>query len=130
MKKIKCNSLVLDVIKGALLSVVISLICILIFAFFIKTLGISDKLIAPINQVIKFVSIFFGVKLSLKKNREKGFLKGLLIGFVYTLLAFVVFSILSKNFCFDMSLFNDALFGTIAGIICGVIGVNIKKKTA
>lgn len=130
MKKIKSNPLVLDILKGALISVIISLICILIFAFFIKIIGISDSLILPINQVIKFVSIFFGVKVSLKKNKEKGFLKGLIIGFVYTLLAFAIFSILSKNFCFDKSLFNDVLFGTIGGILCGILLVNLRKKTA
>ena len=130
MKKIKSNPLVLDILKGALISVIISLICILIFAFFIKIIGISDSLILPINQVIKFVSIFFGVKVSLKKNKEKGFLKGLIIGFVYTLLAFAIFSILSKNFCFDKSLFNDVLFGTIGGILCGILLVNLREKTA
>ena len=130
MKKIKSNPLVLDILKGALISVIISLICILIFAFFIKIIGISDSLILPINQVIKFVSIFFGVKVSLKKNKEKGFLKGLIIGFVYTILAFAIFSILSKNFCFDKSLFNDVLFGTIGGILCGILLVNLRKKTA
>ena len=130
MKKIKSNPLVLDILKGALISVIISLICILIFAFFIKIIGISDSLILPINQVIKFVSIFFGVKVSLKKNKEKGFLKGLIIGFVYTLLAFAIFSILSKNFCFDKSLFNDVLFGTIGGILCGRLLFNLREKTA
>lgn len=130
MKKINCNKTMLDIIKGALCAIAISLVCILIFALFIKLLNISDKLIAPFNQVIKFASIFFGVKVSLKCNKEKGFLKGLIIGFVYTLLAFIIFSILSKSFCFDKSLFNDLLFGTIAGIICGVILVNFKKKTA
>ena len=130
MKKIKSNPLVLDILKGALISVIISLICILIFAFFIKIIGISDSLILPINQVIKFVSIFFGVKVSLKKNKEKGFLKGLIIGFVYTILAFAIFSILSKNFCFDKSLFNDVLFGTIGCILFGILLVNLRKKTA
>lgn len=129
MKKIKCNSTILEIIKGSLLSVTISLVCILIFAFFIKILNMSDSVITPFNQVIKFMSIFFGVKISLKCNKEKGFLKGFAIGFIYTLLAFFIFSILSKQFCFDKSIFNDLLFGTIAGIICGVFLVNLKKKT-
>lgn len=71
-----------------------------------------------------------GVIVAVNHNKEKGFLKGLIIGLCYTIVAFVIFSILSKNFNFGKSLFNDILFGCISGIICGVIAVNIKPKTA
>lgn len=128
MSKNKENSLLKNALKGSLMALAISLIGILLFAFIIKLTNMSNNCISPINQVIKFLSIFIGVCFALRKNKSKGILNGLVIGIVYTLLAFIIFSALSKNFSFDKSLFNDLIFDCIAGIICGVIAVNLKSK--
>lgn len=114
--------------KGTLISLCISLVLVLVFAFLLKFTNIPDSIIFPINQVIKGVSIFLGVFISLKKSKELGLVSGLLIGFIYTFLAFLVFSILSRSFTFDITLLTDVVFGAIIGAICGIICVNIKKS--
>lgn len=115
------------IIKGVLVALAISLVAILLFAFLLRWTNISDSLIAPVNQVIKGVSIFLGVFFGLKKVKRNGIINGLIIGFLYTIVAFLVFSLLDGAFCFDKSLLNDILFGTIIGAICGIICVNLKK---
>ena len=114
--------------KGTLLALCTSLVLVLVFAFLLKFTNISDSAIAPVNQVIKGVSIFLGVFIGLRKCKELGLVSGLLIGFIYTLVAFLVFSILSGSFTFDLSLLTDAVFGAVIGAICGIICVNIKKS--
>ena len=114
--------------KGTLLALCTSLVLVLVFAFLLKFTNISDNAIAPVNQVIKGVSIFLGVFIGLRKCKELGLVSGLLIGFIYTLVAFLVFSILSGSFTFDLSLLTDAVFGAVIGAICGIICVNIKKS--
>ena len=126
--KLKNNGVLIAVLKGSLISVVVSLIGILFFAFIIKMFGITDQFLRPVNQVIKAISILLGVFDGLKKYREKGLVLGLAIGLVYTLLAFLVFSALNGNFNFDKTLLTDILFGGIMGAICGVIAVNLKGK--
>lgn len=126
--KLKTNVNVLNIIKGCLLAVAISLVGILFFAFIIKLFGLTDSWIKPINQIIKALSIFFGTMFALKKDKKNGLVKGLVIGLVYTISAFVIFSILNGAFAFDKSLLTDILFGTITGAICGVIVVNSKSK--
>lgn len=128
-KKLKNNSIFLSSAKGSLVATAVSLIGILFFAFVIKMFGITDEFLKPVNQVIKAVSIMLGVFAGLKADKEKGLVKGVIIGLIYTLLAFVVFSSLNGSFNFDKSLLNDVLFGGITGSICGVIAVNLKKKT-
>ena len=115
------------IIKGVLVALAISLVAILLFAFLLRWTNISDSLIVPVNQVIKGVSIFLGVFFGLKKVKQNGIINGLIIGFLYTIVAFLVFSLLDGAFCFDKSLLNDILFGTIIGAICGIICVNLKK---
>lgn len=124
---IKRKNLLIDVIKGALVSVSITLVLILLFAVIVRFLNISDSWIFPINQVIKVISIIFGVIVLLKNNREKGFLKGLLLGIIYFLLSFFVFSILQGNFSFALKNLYDLLLTTLMGGLVGIIYVNIKK---
>lgn len=123
------KSVVLSILKGSVYALCISLVCVLVFAFCLKFTPLSESLITPINQVIKGVSIFLGVLLGLKKQKEMGLASGLLIGLVYTIVAFLAFSALNHSFVFDRTLVNDIIFGTIIGGICGIICVNLKKTT-
>ena len=115
-------------VKSSLLALSISLIAICVFAFCLRFLNISINLIQPINQAIKIISVLVGVFIGFKNVNEMGLITGFLSGLTYTILAFVVFSILNGGFCFDRTLINDILFGGIAGAIAGIISVNFKKK--
>lgn len=119
----------INLVKGTLIALSFSLIGILIFAFILKFTNISESVITPVNQVIKGISIFLGVFIALKKQRETGLVSGLLIGFLYTILAFLVFSALSGSISFDTTLLTDIAFGGIIGGICGIISVNLKKSS-
>ena len=88
------KKILLAIFKGALISLLISIIGILVFALFLKFVDISDGWIMPINQIIKVISIFFGVKVMLKNYSGAGLIKGLVLGVLYNFLAFIVFSIL------------------------------------
>ncbi len=115
-------------LKGSLMALSICLILILIFAFILRFVAISDSLIKPINQVIKTISILVGTFYGLKKCKDMGLISGLLIGLMFTIISFFAFSILDGNFEFGISLVNDCLFGSIIGGICGIIAVNLRKK--
>lgn len=115
-------------LKGSLMALSISLILICIFAFVLRFCDISSDAIKPINQVIKIVSILIGCFYGLKKATEMGLITGFSIGILYTILAFVVFSILNGGFVFERTIINDLIFGGIAGAVAGIIAVNFKKK--
>ena len=119
----------LSILKGSLIAISVSLVGILIFAFFIKYVAVPTEAIKPVNQVIKGISLLVGTFVGLRKINKMGLINGLLIGLFYTVLAFLIFSILDGNFEFSKSLVNDILFGGIIGSICGIISVNFRKKT-
>lgn len=122
------KGLVLGILKGVIVGLCVSLVGILLFAFVLRFTSISDKIIAPVNQVIKGFSIFLGVFFALKKHKTSGLVSGLLIGVFYTIVAFLVFSILDGAFAFDRTFVNDLVFGSVIGAICGIICVNLKKN--
>lgn len=127
--KIPKNAFVFSVAKGALVAVCVSLVLVLLFAFLLKFTNIPESTIKPVNQVIKGLSILIGVFVGLRKSKELGLVSGLLIGFIYTIVAFVIFSILGGVFAFDLTFLTDILFGAVMGAICGIICVNLKKTT-
>ena len=127
--KMSNNSFVISVAKGMLVAVCVSLILVLLFAFILKFTNIPESTIKPVNQVIKGLSILIGVFIALKKSKELGLVSGLLIGFLYTIVAFVIFSCLGGVFAFDITFLTDILFGAVMGAICGIICVNLKKST-
>ena len=91
---------IMNVAKGVLLAVCLTVVLVLILAVVYKFVDLSDSVIKIINQIIKVVSIGFGVFICLKKDKSKGMLKGSIIGSVYMLVSFLVFSILVSTFNF------------------------------
>lgn len=115
------NHTLLNFIKGIFVSLIFTLAAILIFALLVKTFGITDGLIKPINQVIKFVSILIGVYSMFKSMSRKNLLNAIFFGAIYTILAIVLFNLLNGSFNFDLTVFSDVVFGGIAGLISGII---------
>ena len=121
------KNMFLDVLKGALVAVSATLILILVFAVLVRFFNIPDGWLFPINQVIKVISLIFGTTVMLKTTKEKSFVKGLILGLVYFVLSYFVFSILQGNFKIAMKNIYDLILTTLMGGLLGIIIVNIKK---
>jgi len=124
----KGKSMILNIIKGSFWGVAFSLICVLIFAFVIKFTSVSENIIQPINQIIKGCSILFACFIVSKKIRKQGWLVGLFTGLLYTALAFLIFSILDGEFTFGLNVLNDLVFGSVMGMIAGILCISLRKK--
>ena len=122
------KQVIVSIFSGTLLAIASTLIMILLFALFIRFFNISDGAIFPVNQVIKVVSLFLGIIIVLKKNNQKGFLKGLLLGLLYFVLSTIVFSILQGGFSFKLNNFFDMILTTLISGIIGIILVNFRKR--
>jgi len=123
----KGKSIILNIIKGSFWGVAFSLICVLIFAFIIKFTSISESVIQPVNQVIKGLSILFACFIVSKKIRKQGWLVGLFTGLLYTTIAFLIFSILDGEFTFGLNILNDLVFGSVMGMIAGILCISLRK---
>lgn len=117
---------VFEIVKANIIALIVALLAILLSALIVKFFTVSDSAIPIINQVIKSVSIAIGCLVSLKKPNN-GWLRGLICGFTFAWLSFLVFSALDANFVFGLSLLNDCVLGAVSGMISGIIAVNIRK---
>ena len=113
-------------IKGIIVSFIITFSSIILFAFLIKWFNFSDNIISPVNLAIKGISIVVGAYIFTRKG-NKGIIKGGLFGLLYISIAFILFSLLAGTFNLNIGFVLDLLFGLIVGAVIGIIGANTKK---
>ena len=120
------DSLLKNALKGTLLAVLFVLSGVLLFAVAIKLFDLSSAVVKPVNQVIKAASVFFGVMFCVRG--KTGLIKGLIVGVCSIALTYLVFAFLGGEKLFTAGFLLDVVFGGLAGIISGVISVNVKKS--
>ena len=113
------------IIKGAALSLGLSLLFAVIFACILRMTSISDKAIYPVNQLIKGLSVAIGAIAFVRG--EKGWLKGGGIGLIFTALSYLAFSSLGGDFSLSWLILLELLIAALAGALGGILAVNWKK---
>jgi len=124
---VKNKNSVIAVFKAVIIAIVVSLIAIIVQALFLKFFNMSEGLIPIVNQIIKGLSIFFGCIFSIR-GLNNGWLKGLLVGIIYTVVGFTLFSVLYGDFSANLTLLNDIVLGSVTGLLSGVICANVGKS--
>ncbi len=127
MEKVKKSGNLLAITKGTVVALGVAMISILLFAFIVKWASLGENSINVVNQIIKIVAIFFGVVACLKVDSNKHLYKGMLVGALFAVLSFLLFSALNKSFQIDFTFVWDTVFATAIGLICAII-VNILRK--
>lgn len=118
----------LDIIRTTIIAVIISLVLVLVFALIVNLVEVGEKVILPVNQAIKVISILASCFVGFKENKQGAF-KGALSGLCYTLLSVLVFGLISKEISFNLMKLIDVSLGIVAGAISGILSVNIRKKS-
>lgn len=121
---------VFNLIKCALIGIVASLIGTVIFAVVLKFANLSSAFISHINNLIKVFSIFIMITCVKKQSGEKLLLRAIVAGIIYSLLSFVIFSVLNGGFNFDITLLYDLLFSLIVSVIVTIIINLLTRKNS
>lgn len=126
MEKGSVKIAIFDIIKCVVISLIISMVLVLVFALVAKAATVSDKTSLYINQAIKVLSVLIGTFLGMK-GRKSGIIVGAVIGLLYTIFSFLIFAMISRELSFNNITIYDFLIGTGVGILSGVLAVNIKS---
>ncbi len=127
MSKNEQNKYILkQTIKGSLTATFCTVIGVLLFALILKLTNLSETAIKSVNQFIKIISVFLGCLFSIKEN--KGLVKGVITGALYTPIVSLVFKILGGGYDKFLSFIIELLFTSIIGAIFGIISVNAKNR--
>ena len=120
----KTDNIAIKISKGLIISFIVSLISIFIFAILLAYTNISDSIIPIVIVFLTFVSILIGSIISMRKVSKNGLINGAIIGGTYVLLLYLISSILNTGFTFNIYTVIMIIAGIISGIVGGIIGIN------
>ena len=122
----KENSNISYIIKGSVVSIILSLILLTIYATVLANTDVSEDTITLVVTVTTGISILVGSSMSTKKIKNKGLINGCFVGLIYMLTIYIASSIISGTFALGQSSIIMMIVGILTGMIGGIIGVNIK----
>ena len=102
-----------------------ALVATVLFSFILRLTPVPDSVIMPVDQCIKALAVLFGCLFSLRG--EKGWLKGLAVGMLTVALTGFVFSAVARDFSFSLLLLAEFAFGAVAGLLSGIVAVNLRS---
>lgn len=124
---IKEKSKFINVLKGSITAIVITLISLVIFSTILANTNINENTIIPVIIAVTAISILIGSIISVSKISKKGLLNGALVGLIYIAIIYLLSSLVNGNFSFDLNSLIITIFAIIAGMFGGIIGVNLKR---
>ena len=123
--KLEVNKNIIRVIKGSIFAIVISLILLLIYASLLASTNLSENTMTVVVMTISGISILIGSSISSFKIKKQGMLNGALVGLIYMLFIYILSSIFLIGFVLNVKSMIMMIIGILAGMIGGIIGVNI-----
>lgn len=117
---------IVQIAKATLCAVVFSLIYVLVFTLIIQLTQLSSTVIKPVNQVFKIVAIALGSLLFIRG--QKGYIKGAIAGLCTVIVNYLVFSIIGGSFALEWTFLLEIVLCAAAGMVTGIIAVNLKKS--
>ena len=115
------------IVKGILISLVFTLIALIILSLVLTYSNVSESIETSGIIVINIISILLGSSFGTLNEKNKGMLKGLLVGGIYICIIYIISSILSMKISLSINSAIIIITSLLAGGFGGIIGVNVKK---
>lgn len=115
-----------EIFKGVIFSLIISVLTVIVFAIIVKFANLSSKTVEIVNIALKIISILTGTLLAVGSGRQ-GLFKGGIIGLLFVLVSYLVFSLINGSFSVNPLTAFDVIFCLVAGLLSGVFAVNVRK---
>ncbi len=112
------------VVKGAALALALSFLTTVVFAVILRFASGGERLVYPITQTLKALSLCIGALVFVRG--EKGWLKGMGVGLVFTALSYLAFSSLGGDFSLSWLIIVELAISLTIGALGGIVGVNLK----
>lgn len=119
----------ISVFKGILAAYIITIPAFMLFALILANTDFPQKLISPAVVVTTIISVLTAGSVSTKGLKNKGWLNGSIVGFIYMLILYIFSSLIFKNFTIDKYVATMSVIGVLTGAIGGIVGINIKNGT-
>jgi len=114
------------VIKGLILSFLITLPCFLAFALFLTYTDFPEKYTYIAVLITTVISVLVASAYSTKNVKRKGWMNGCFVGILYVAILYLASSIVCMNFALDIQVLLTVIIGAIVGCLGGILGINLR----
>ena len=115
-----------QILKSVGIALLFSLLSVAALGGALRYFGASDKIVYPINQAVKVLAIAIGCLAGLRE--EKGLIKGIGVGLLFTALSYLAFSAIGGDFSLSWLIFAEIAIGAAAGAVGGALAVNLRRN--
>ena len=119
------NGGVFSIVKAVGLALGACFLSTIILACILRMSSLPNKAVYPILQTVKVLFVLFSAALFIRG--EKGWLKGGAVGLLFTALSDLTFSAIGGDFSLSWLVLVEIILALFAGVIGGVIGVNLRR---
>ncbi len=116
----------LRVIKGLILSFLITLPCFLGFALFLTYTDFPEKYTFIAVLITTIISVLTASAYSTKNVKSKGWMNGCAVGVLYVAILYLASSIVFMNFAVNIQVLLTVIIGAIVGCLGGIFGINFR----
>ena len=117
---------IIGIIKGTLISFLVTLIALTVFSVLLVYTDLSEDTIKPVIITVTGISILIGSSIGTRKIHKNGLITGGGIGAIYVLIIFCISSIMNSSFSLNLVSAIMIGVGIVGGVLGGIIGVNTK----
>lgn len=115
------------ILKGVLISLVISILAMVILGIIVFFADISDRTVSTLIMFLSALSVFIGALILARNIDSRGLLNGLVLGGIYFLVLIAVSAAVCGSVSFEAGNLLRFVSALAAGMLGGVMGINSKK---
>ena len=116
------------ILKGSVVSIIITLVILFVFALLLAYTNMSENMITPIVIIVSAISILIGSIISSRRIRKQGLINGGFVGLIYIITIYLLSSIIQKDFGMNIYSIIMVIACVMAGCLGGIIGVNQRRS--
>lgn len=115
------------ILKGTLAAALITIVAMLLIAAFALFFKISDGALLAVNQLVKILSVAFGVRIAVGRGGRRGFVTGTVVALLYVITGYAMYASLGGTH--DVrTMLGEMLLGAAVGSVTGAVCANIKAS--
>lgn len=126
-QNISNGSNIISIFKAIVTSFILTLILLFIFSIILTYTSMGENSIPSVIIIITVISILIGGSIAGATIKKNGIIYGGIIGLIYILSLYLISSIVNTGFSVNIYSTIMIILSIIAGMIGGIVGVNIKK---
>ena len=116
----------INTLKATGIAILLTIILLFIFSIILTYTNTPEATIPTVIIIITGISILIASQMATRNLKKNGIINGGVVGLIYILGIYLISSIITGNFGFDLQSIIMCITSILVGCLGGIIGINMK----